>query len=253
MEIKDIPIEILGLGDNLTNYLKLFYIYTVEQLAAKTRSDLVMIRLGFQSISLIEAKVLEISKIGLRDNIEPEDQIERLELPNRVYNPLKKAGISRISDLMRLSKLEIFSMRGIEEDAYEAIQQKLKERLGEEFITSQYVSRVTNKKDVSIGYVVMSITYGMKLRKKGIYTIRELLRIPEQQMLKESKKFIITDIKTKLSDLDESFVLGSEPKCTELQSVKELKENMAAQKQSGGELITKLEGICAWMEPDKVT
>lgn len=249
MELKDMPIEILGLGEKITNHLKSFFVYTVGQLAAKTKSDLERIKVDQFTIGIIEAQLGGIS-IKLSEEIEPEDQIERLELEKRTYNVLKRAGISRISDLKRFSKRELLSIKNANEYVSNDIQAKLIAHLGDNF-SSDYVEGKENKKELSIGYVVDSNDTFKRMIGKGIYTVRDLLKATTQGALKGTLKEMLEDIQAKLSELDESFVLGigSESENTALQALNELKASMTGKKQERVGRIEYLENFSsAWRE-----
>ena len=249
MEIKDMPIEILGLGDKITNHLKSFFVYTVGQLAAKTKSDLERIKVDQFTIGIIEAQLGGVS-IKLSEEIEPEDQIERLELEKRTYNVLKRAGISRISDLQRFSRIELLSINNASEHAKKDIQAKLIAHLGDNF-SSYYVEGIENKKELSIGYVVDTTDTFNRMIGKGIYTVRDLLKRTIKEKMKGTSSDTWEVIKSKLSELDESFVLGigSEPENTALQALKELKASMTEEKQMMDGTIEKLERFSiGWRE-----
>ena len=202
MEIKNMTKEKLELGESITNYLKAFYVYTIGQLSAKTRNDLEIIRVDFNAITIIKERLREIAQIELSDDIEPEEQIEKLNLVPRAYLALKRAGISRISDLIRLSELEILSIKGSENFVQENIQQKLRERFGDELNDLRTKLKLRNKKELSIGYIVGRIDTLKRLRRHNIYTIRDILALTEQELKHAIAGKTIKVISKRLSELD---------------------------------------------------
>lgn len=247
MEIDNMPIEELELNAELTKCLKSLYVYTIGQLAAKTQVDLEIMLKDSRVLKVIEEKLGDIAKTELSDKIEPEDQIESLGLVPRADRALKRAGISRISDLMRLSELEILLMRGANQFVKADIEQKLRVHLGDEFTVWNHILGLENKRDISIGHVVSSIETGKRLRDCGIYTVRELLKIPEQQL---PRGRIRITIKQKLAALDPAFVLrrtekkkgkyDDEPLTKILRELKEERLSEMAKRERGDRIVAQL-------------
>lgn len=249
MKIDNMSIEVLELDPEVTKQFKSLYVYTIGQLAAKTKVDLEIMFKDSKVIKAIEEKLGEIAKAKLSDKIEPEDQIESLGLLPRAELALKRVGISRISDLIRLSELEIFSIHGANRVVRADIEQKLRAHLGDEFTVWNHILGLENKRDISIGHVVSSIETGNRLRNRGIHTVRELLEIPEQQL--PAGRIRIT-IKQKLAALDPEFVLIKEKKkrpnkdeklTVRLEELKTEKEQAEARRRRGEKFVKELADI----------
>ena len=113
----------IGLSSNICKKLNESEVYTLEDLCDLSEIELIKIKsLGKKSINEIKSK-LDLFDLRL-SNVPEVQQIESLNLSERVFNSLKRAGINTVDDLNKINDKNLFKIRGIGIKSFNEIKRK---------------------------------------------------------------------------------------------------------------------------------
>ena len=191
-------IEVLGLDTGIVKKLKQIFIYTVGQLQVKTEVALKE-SLIFQEeswgIMTISNVLVKKTGRGLAEEIEPQDRIENIRKGIRNFRVLKRYGLCRISELMRISEEELKTINGIDTRTCEKIEEILREYYGDQYeiIKKQMIGE--NPDAISLGHLNVSGTLYGNFREGGIYTIGDYQRRLDAELVSIARMDIF-DIKS---------------------------------------------------------
>lgn len=132
----DSPIEVLGIDVGIVKKLKQIFIYTVGQLQMKTEGALkesLTFQEGSWELMTISNTLVKKTGRGLAKEIEPQDRIENIKIGRSNFRRLKRCGVCRISELIRMSQEELKTIKGIDYTECEKIQVALREHFGEQY------------------------------------------------------------------------------------------------------------------------
>lgn len=120
------PISVLQLSQNMENALALNSIFRVKDLAQMTVNELMRIKcFGKKSIADLQER-LSIFGISIKNNeTHSEGCVDSLGLSPRAANIIKMKGIKRLDDLVRISELDLLSIRGCSQNVIKEINEKL--------------------------------------------------------------------------------------------------------------------------------
>ena len=183
----DSPIEVLGLDAGIVKKLKQIFIYTVGQLQLKTEEAL-------KESLIFQEEPWEIMKIsnvlvkktgrGFAKEIEPQDQIEKIRKGIGNFRGLKRSGLCRISELIRMSEAELKTINGIDTRTCEKIEEILREYYEEQYETIKKQMIGENPDAISLGHFNIPGILFLNFREGEIYTIRDYQRRSDAEMLK---------------------------------------------------------------------
>ena len=138
-KIETMPIENLGFNGYIRGILLRAGINTVGDILSKSDFQIIQITgMGRKSFDTVMKKIeeLRMKEAGVEGLQEVQLGIEKLQLSGRTSNCLRRAGISKISQLEEVSVEEMLKIDGIGEKTIEEIQRALKdyhkEKEGEE-------------------------------------------------------------------------------------------------------------------------
>lgn len=191
-------IEVLGLDTGIVKKLKQIFIYTVGQLQVKTEVALKE-SLIFQEeswgIMTISNVLVKKTGRGLAEEIEPQDRIENIRKGIRNFRVLKRYGLCRISELMRISEEELKTIKGIDYATYEKIQEALRNHYGEQYETIKKQIIGENPEAISLGHLNVSGTLYRNFIEGEIYTIGDYQRRSDAELVSIARMDIF-DIKS---------------------------------------------------------
>lgn len=182
----DSPIEILGLDEEIVKKLKRIFVYTVGQLQTKTESalkDCLIFQENTMEINIISNALVQKTGRGFEPQIDVQDSIENLKLERRIYRLLKRVGITRVSELMRICRLELKTIIGIDDKSCEKIEEKLKEYYSEKFEEEKNEKTPRNSDAMSLGYLDILDNLYLKLRNGEIHTVGDYQRKVDFELL----------------------------------------------------------------------
>lgn len=194
----DNPIEVLGLDDGIVKKLKRIFIYTVGQLQMKTEESLKE-SLIFQEepweIMIISNALVKKTGRGFTEGIESRDRIENIRKGIRNFSGLKRCGLCRISELIRMSEAELKTIDGNDTRTCEKIEKILREYYGEQYeiIKKQMIGE--NPDAISLGHFNVSITLYRNFIEGEIYTIGDYQRRSDAELVSIARMDIF-DIKS---------------------------------------------------------
>ena len=192
------PIEVLGLDTGIVKKLKQIFIYTVGQLQLKTEEAL-------KESLIFQEELWEIMKIsnvlvkktgrGFAKEIEPQDQIEKIRKGIGNFRGLKRSGLCRISELIRMSEAELKTINGIDTKTCEKIEEILREYYGEQYETIKKQMIGENPDAISLGHFNIPGILFLNFREGEIYTIGDYQRRSDAELVSIARMDIF-DIKS---------------------------------------------------------
>lgn len=191
-------IEVLGLDTGIVKKLKQIFIYTVGQLQVKTEVALKE-SLIFQEapweVMIISNVLVKKTGRGFSEGIEPRDRIENIRKGIRNFRVLKRYGLCRISELMRISEAELKTINGIDTITCEKIEEILREYYGDQYeiIKKQMIGE--NPDAISLGHLNVSGTLYRNFIEGEIYTIGDYQRRSDAELVSIARMDIF-DIKS---------------------------------------------------------
>ena len=191
-------IEVLGLDTGIVKKLKQIFIYTVGQLQSKTevalKESLIFQEAAWEIMTISNALVKKTGR-GLAKEIEPQDRIENIRKGIRNFRVLKRYGLCRISELMRISEEELKTIKGIDYATYEKIQEALRNHYGEQYETIKKQIIGENPEAISLGHFNVSGTLYRNFIEGEIYTIGDYQRRSDAELVSIARMDIF-DIKS---------------------------------------------------------
>lgn len=182
LELYEQPIEELNLKKEIIKKLKDVFIYTIGDLQGKTFETLQQIP-GFDLyvVGIIQGALVKKTKNSLSEDIQEEDKIENLGLNLPLIRKLKTFGIWKISDLMKLSGLELGTI-GITDKAFKLIEEALIQKYGEKYEEGKSFIMDGNSDAISLGHLEITKGQFISFRKNGIYTIGDFQRKTDREL-----------------------------------------------------------------------
>lgn len=198
------PIEELELDAETIRKLKNVFIYTIGDLQLRTINSLgKAFDFDQHTVKIINNALVSKTQKGLRDSLETDDCIGEGKVSLRIYRSLMRIGISRCSEVIRLSKVEIQMIEGMTGKAEAELEVFLKQYYGEEFDSKKDKRINDNPNTIGLGHLGIGKNAVGKFRKAGIYTIGDFQRKIDTELLESNpiiNEYTISLVKQKLEE-----------------------------------------------------
>lgn len=199
------PIEELELDTEIIRKLKNIFIYTIGDLQLRTAEHFGG-RLGFEGSIVMQINNALIGKTqkGLSDSIEFDDLITVQDVSLKLYRMLTAIGIYRWSELIRLSKVEIQMIEGMNIKLETEIESCLRKYYGEEFDFKKDERIKDSPNTIGLGHLNIKGRTIKAFREAGIYTVGDFQRKNDGELLelKPIKESYINEVKLELERLE---------------------------------------------------
>ena len=200
-----LPIEKLELDAEIIRKLKKIFIYTIGDLQLRTTEALLETYcLDKSEVIIINNALTNKTQKGLNDSSEIDDLIGEGTVSKRTYRSLMRTGISRCSEVIKLSKVEIQMIDGMTGKAEAELESFLRQYYGEEFDSKKDKRMEDNPNTIGLGHLGIGKNLVVRFREAGIYTIGDFQRKIDSELL-ECKPIINEDnirlVKRKLEEL----------------------------------------------------
>lgn len=178
------PIEELELDIKIIRKLKDIFIYTIGDLQLRTTEALLETYcLNENEVRIINNALTNKTQKGLNDSSEIDDLIGEGTVSIRTYRILMRTGISRCSEVIRLSKVEIQMIDGMTDKAEAELESFLKQYYGVEFDSKKGKRIKDNQNTIGLGHLDIKRRVIEKFREAGIYTIGDFQRKVDSELL----------------------------------------------------------------------
>lgn len=199
------PIEELELDAKITIKLKEIFIYTIGDLQLRTTEALLETYcLNENEVRIINNSLTNKTQKGLNDSLEIGDLIGKGTVSKRTYRILMRTGISRCSEVIKLSKVEIQMIDGMTGKAEAELESLLRQYYGEEFDSKKDKRIEDNPNTIGLGHLGIGGNAVVRFREAGIYTIGDFRRKIDSELLESEpiiNEYTISIVKQKLEAL----------------------------------------------------
>lgn len=204
-EFDCLPIEKLELDAEIIRKLKKIFIYTIGDLQLRTTEALLETYcLDKNEVIIINNALTNKTQKGLKDSSEIDDLIGEGTVSKRTYRSLMRTGISRCSEVIKLSKVEIQMIDGMTGKAEAELESLLRQYYGEEFDSKKDKRIEDNPNTIGLGHLGIGENAVVRFREAGIYTIGDFQRKIDSELLESEpiiNEYTISIVKQKLEAL----------------------------------------------------